>query len=173
MKHLPEAYLAFLIEFHGTRDYFECHELLEEYWKTLSVKDKDNIWVGLIQLAVGQYHERRGNARGAIKMYKGALSKLGEQQLASLGLDGQRLNLLLKERIRLVEAGESPFADLDLPLNDEALLASLQLKCAGKGLVWGAASEMDNAAIIHRHKLRDRSDVIEERDEALRRKSRK
>lgn len=29
----PEAYVAFLHEFHTTRDYFECHEILEEYWK--------------------------------------------------------------------------------------------------------------------------------------------
>ena len=29
----PEAFISYLIEFHATRDYFECHELLEEYWK--------------------------------------------------------------------------------------------------------------------------------------------
>lgn len=29
----PEAYIEYLAEFHGSRDYFECHELLEEHWK--------------------------------------------------------------------------------------------------------------------------------------------
>ncbi len=29
----PNAYLDYLVYFHGHRDYFECHEVLEEYWK--------------------------------------------------------------------------------------------------------------------------------------------
>ena len=30
----PTEYIQFLIHFHGDYDYFECHEILEEYWKT-------------------------------------------------------------------------------------------------------------------------------------------
>ena len=32
----PEAYIEYLMYFHGNRDYFECHEVLEEYWKEVS-----------------------------------------------------------------------------------------------------------------------------------------
>ncbi len=48
----PEAYVAFLHEFHTTRDYFECHEILEEYWKEDPPEQRKEYWVGLIQLAV-------------------------------------------------------------------------------------------------------------------------
>lgn len=30
----PTEYIQFLIHFHGDYDYFECHEILEGYWKT-------------------------------------------------------------------------------------------------------------------------------------------
>lgn len=29
----PAEYLEYLVYFHADRDYFECHEILEEYWK--------------------------------------------------------------------------------------------------------------------------------------------
>ncbi|WP_260405419.1 DUF309 domain-containing protein, partial [Paenibacillus sp. 598K] len=62
----PDDYIQYLIEFHVTRDYFECHELLEEYWKEQPGDDPFyDTWVGLIQIAVSQYHHRRSNHRGA------------------------------------------------------------------------------------------------------------
>lgn len=42
----PEAYVAFLHEFHTTRDYFECHEILEEYWKEDPLSSAKNIGSG-------------------------------------------------------------------------------------------------------------------------------
>ena len=33
MTQYPEAYTDYLCYFHGARDYFECHEVMEEYWK--------------------------------------------------------------------------------------------------------------------------------------------
>ncbi|PAD68333.1 hypothetical protein CHH83_14265, partial [Bacillus sp. 7586-K] len=28
-----QEYIDFLVHFHCDRDYFECHEILEEHWK--------------------------------------------------------------------------------------------------------------------------------------------
>ena len=67
LLNYPEDYLSFLVHFHGTRDYFECHEILEEYWKETAPKERDSHWVGLIQIAVALYHERRGNKQGATR----------------------------------------------------------------------------------------------------------
>ena len=53
----PEAYIDFLVHFHGDRDWFECHERLEEYWKEHPDDPKSDTWVGLIQVAeIGRAH---------------------------------------------------------------------------------------------------------------------
>lgn len=48
----PQAYIEYLEYYHGARDYFECHEVLEEYWKENPSSPLSAAWVGLIQLAV-------------------------------------------------------------------------------------------------------------------------
>ncbi len=72
----PTEYIQFLIHFHGDYDYFECHEILEEYWKTKPRGNRDDYLVGLIQVAVSLYHQRRTNWNGATKMMKSAITIL-------------------------------------------------------------------------------------------------
>ena len=43
---------------------FHAHEVLEDAWKQ-APEDERRLWRGLAQLAVGQTHLLRGNARGA------------------------------------------------------------------------------------------------------------
>jgi uncharacterized protein len=166
MSEYPDAYYSYLIQFHATRDYFECHELLEEYWKKHSQDNRSALWVGLIGVAVGQYHERRGNLRGAAKSYSHALGRLEGHGLAELGLDSGKLMQLLEERREAAEKA-LPYRDMMLPLADQTLLETCLKLCREQGLEWGAPSPMENAELIHRHKLRDRSDVIAARADAL------
>lgn len=37
----PPEYIEFLYHFHCDRDYFECHEILEELWKKI-LKKREN-----------------------------------------------------------------------------------------------------------------------------------
>ncbi|UZN00489.1 DUF309 domain-containing protein [Lysinibacillus sp. MHQ-1] len=55
------------------RIFFECHEVLEEYWKEIAPGDKMHPLVGYVQLATGLYHWRRGNDTGAIRILEKAL----------------------------------------------------------------------------------------------------
>ncbi|REK77159.1 DUF309 domain-containing protein [Paenibacillus paeoniae] len=169
MGKYPDAYIAYLVEFHATRDYFECHEQLEEYWKEHPHDGLADTWVGLIQIAVGQYHERRGNRRGAAKMYESAERKLAVDQLEQLGLDSGELLVQLAERRLAVENG-TMFRDIEFKLQDEELARLCRQACQARGLVWGSASPMGDQEIIDRHLLRDRSMVVAAREEALRQK---
>lgn len=63
MKTIVAEYVYY---FEYLRDYFECHELLEEFWKNKPEFTKQDFEVGLILLATGQYHMRRGNITGDI-----------------------------------------------------------------------------------------------------------
>jgi len=164
-RDYPAAYVRFLVEFHVTRDYFECHELLEEYWKEQQADPLAEIWVGLIQVAVGSYHHRRGNFRGALKMFRQSHKRLGSESLDPIGLQQEPLIAAIEERMNTV-AESGAFTDLNLPISDPELLALCQAQSASLSpLVWGGPSRLDSA-LVDRHTLRDRSDVILARKQA-------
>jgi hypothetical protein len=168
MAAYPAAYLDYLFEFHATRDYFECHEILEEYWKSLPGSDPDrDVWVGLIQLAVALYHHRRGNTSGAAKMYRGAAARLRPETLDRLGLNGGAVRAIAADSARRLET-EKPAAEyraINLPIRDCKLLMLLKDRARLRGLAWGAEDPLEDA-IVRRHALRDRSDVVEARSRA-------
>ncbi|NRD80628.1 DUF309 domain-containing protein [Bacillus sp. BRMEA1] len=164
----PTAYLQYLVHFHGDRDYFECHEILEEHWKESDAGNKESIWVGLILLAVSAYHHRRNNFNGAERTLDKAISIFSskEKDLPDFGLDGHQLLHLLTERQAAIKAS-APYVSIHLPIVDSVLLELCRNNCEAGGFPWGSHSDMTNSHIVHRHKLRDRSDVIAERNRAL------
>ncbi|WP_054024613.1 DUF309 domain-containing protein [Bacillus sp. FJAT-28004] len=161
MISFPKAYITYLVEFHATRDYFECHELLEEYWKENPGDRFADTWVGLIQLAVGLYHERRGNVVGAVKMLIQAERRLSAAPLDELGIDKYSLQKQISSRLSYLQAAdESTYTDINLQIINDDLVLLCQQTCDQRGLIWGAPSPLDEEAIIHRHTKRDRSEVI-------------
>jgi uncharacterized protein len=165
----PEQYIQFLVHFNGDRDYFECHEILEEYWKESTDKKKDSVWVGFILLAVSRYHHRRGNFRGAQRTLEKAIKILSLHQnvLSKQGLDVSVLFQLLSKLQREID-NEEIYQSINLPVTDSLLLNACRKECENRGFNWGQKSNLENESIVHRHKLRDRTMVIEERLEALR-----
>jgi uncharacterized protein len=164
----PREYIQFLVHFHGDRDYFECHEILEEYWKSIDPGNKESIWVGLIQLAVSCYHHRRQNFKGAKKTLEKAVKIFSNEKdtLLKLGLNGEKLKQKLMERL-LVIVKEETYQSFNLPIIDPLLLRNCLELANTKDLNWGNESDLRNNCIIHKHKLRDRTYVIEERNQAL------
>lgn len=173
MQAYPSAFIDYLIEFHASRDYFECHEILEEYWKEHPESPYAKTWVGLIQTAVSLYHQRRDNMAGARKMNRQALVNLNEADLRRLGIDaGEFLNALRKREEQLM-ADAPAYSDLNIPIADPRLEQTCEELCEKRGLVWGQPSDTTNEELIHRHTRRDRSDVIRARQEQLELRKRK
>jgi len=164
----PEEYIQFLAHFHGDRDYFECHEILEEYWKKNDVRNKNSLWVGLILLSVSTYHHRRNNFNGAKKTLEKALTIFKTQSsfLIQLGLDSQLLQDILLERLSMITK-QQRYISFNLPIGNQALLELCRRYCEQNGLVWGMDSDLANNHLVHRHVLRDRTSVMEERDQSL------
>ncbi len=160
----PKAYLDYLYHFHCDRDYFECHEVLEEYWKEKDVADREMHWVGLIQIAVGLYHHRRGNFKGALRMLQNAHSIICKESAAinALGLDSGELVKLLEERMDCVRMGKA-YSSLSLPIADPELQLSCEDMANKSRKPWGTASDLLDDSLVNRHTLRDRSEVIDER----------
>lgn len=169
-----EAYIEFLAYFHGSRDYFECHEVLEEYWKDEQGGNRDPVWVGLIQIAVSLYHYRRRNFLGAKRMLSHAINRVeqSKHKLEQLALDSVELLTILEQLLQEIEARQ-PFDDIQLPITDDRLLQLCKRACLQQGYRFGAKSDLANRKLIHKHKLRDRQDVIIERQQRLEEKKRR
>jgi predicted metal-dependent hydrolase len=167
----PNEYIQYLVHFHGDRDYFECHEILEAYWKDHEIGNKESVWVGLIQLAVSCYHHRRNNYIGAKKTLDKSIKilKREEQSLSSLGLNRDKLFSLLEQRSVLIEKN-LPYTSFELPLTDPQLARQCQARCLEDGFRWCAHSNLRDNNLINRHQTRDRTNIIQEREKALKRR---
>lgn len=152
--HHP-LFIHFIVYFNRNQDYFECHEVLEEYWKSIPRADKEHPLTAFILLATGLYHWRRGNFKGAIRtLVKAEKRMLAFPPLFRQEIDFEQLSHDLKQTIEAVRA-EKPFSAFPLLLYSGTLHTS-----ATK-----AASQLDllpagSNAIIHKHMLRDRTDIL-------------
>ncbi|MFD0699005.1 DUF309 domain-containing protein [Paenibacillus sp. GCM10027628] len=164
MKPYPEAYTDYLLYFHAERDYFECHEVMEAFWKEHPGDKRSKSYVALIQIAVGLYHDRRGNRAGAVKMLQSAARNAEPEHLASLGLDAEKLQQLLTHRWASIQQDNHVYEDLNLPIADSELEQWCVNECKRRGLIWQEPSRMDDDNLIQKHTRRDRSDVILERE---------
>lgn len=176
MLNYPSEYIDFLVHFHGDRDYFECHEVLEDYWKKVDKNNKQSIWVSLILLAVGNYHYRRNNRNGAKRTLMKALSRFllhqKKRQIATLGINDQHLISILKNQLKNINEGIA-YKSILLPLTDESLINECKKRSENKGYIWGSDSQMNNTQLIHRHSLRNRSEIIKARQVQLIKKKRR
>lgn len=163
----PEAYIDYLAEYFGSRDFFECHEIMEEYWKKTSGSELSGCWLMLIRIAVVQYHARRGNGAGAYKLLIKAVEEIQPRLMDRLGLDGERLARMLKERAQAWGGPEGVrYEDFELPIADPELLRLAQARCAEKGWIWASPGQQAPGEIVHRHLTRDRTDVVAARKAA-------
>ncbi|MCM3122261.1 MULTISPECIES: DUF309 domain-containing protein [unclassified Mesobacillus] len=164
MTKYPVSYIQYLAHFHGDRDYFECHEILEEYWKATDAGNKKSIWVALILLAVSNYHHRRKNFSGAIRTLGKAIELFSSdmQAIRRLGIDADLLTEFLGKRRKNL-FNNVPYTSFNLPIIDAELKKLCLEECKQNGFTWGKTSDMDNPDLIHRHSTRDRTEVISER----------
>jgi predicted metal-dependent hydrolase len=164
MQQYPKPYIEYLVYFHTDRDLFECHEVLEEYWKSVPDSPLRQAWHGLIQIAVSLYHERRGNRKGAIKMMESAIHNLSDEHMNELGLQSSALSKLMSIRLdQLINHSKTEYEDFNLPIADLQLQLLCQKKAHSENKIWLAKSNFNLPSIIHKHTLRDRTEVIVER----------
>jgi predicted metal-dependent hydrolase len=114
-------YVEFVYYFNVDRDYFECHEVMEELWLE---EGRAFIYQGLLQVAVGLYHYRNGNVSGAIKLFTAALEKLQRCRPQEMGIDMARLvedSRIYLQRLERLDQEPFEFYDLDIRIIDPAL----------------------------------------------------
>lgn len=164
----PQAFIEYMYYFHCERDYFECHEILEAHWKEAPPEHRKSSWVGLIQIAVAFYHYRRGNLNGAKRMLENALKLIhkNKSEIDSLGLDYSLLISILKEQLQAI-INQKPYVSINLPIQNSKLKEICIQYSKENGKQWGVPSDLSNEFLLHKHKKRDRTEVILERDKQL------
>jgi uncharacterized protein len=165
LYYYPDEYKEFLIEFHSTRDYFECHEILEEYWLE---QNREKKWLTLIQLAVAVYHERQKNYKGSIRLYKKVLKHLEYETglLEDLSIDEHALNSLIHKRMYNIQLS-GDYSPMNLPLTDGNLQEECRRTAENRSFIWNYDDRSADETLIYKHRHRDRSEVIEARRKAL------
>ena len=155
---LHPLFIDYLAYFNGNEDYFECHEVLEVYWKVIAPVEKVHRLVGYDQLATGMYHWRRENFDGAARILKKAIDNF-ETNAGSPFFEYIDFARLLRDMSTLyarIKSHES-FSRINIPLTNAALKKATEEKIA-------ATAPLDPQFILHKHMLRDRSEVIAERE---------
>ncbi len=75
--------LAVAVELFNRREFFACHEVLEDLWRPLEGGAEKTFLQGLLQVAVGYHHLLNGNYTGAKNKLAEGLDKL--QAVAEAG----------------------------------------------------------------------------------------
>lgn len=157
--HHP-LFVQFMVYFNDNQDYFECHEVLEEYWKSIPASDKNHPLTAYILLATGMYHWRRGNFAGAIRTLRKVKRKLPVFSADyTEEIDFQQLVAHVNYTVDRVEK-ELPFESFSFTITSSTLRAKIEIAQQSMTLL-----SFGSEAVIHKHMLRDRSDILRERDE--------
>ncbi|MBE1554075.1 DUF309 domain-containing protein [Sporosarcina limicola] len=160
--HHP-LFVKFIVYFNQNQDYFECHEVLEDYWKSIPDSDKEHPLTAFILLATGLYHWRRGNSTGAYrtlrKAVKNFLTFISKNPTYTEEIDFKRLIHDVQNSINRLEK-QLPFESISLIVTSSQLTALVESAEQSMELL-----SFESDALIHKHMLRDRSDILREREE--------
>jgi hypothetical protein len=101
-------------------------------------------------------------------MMEHALAILQKEEAAvrELGLDYEALLCLLGDQLDDI-IHQRAYKSIMLPIADSKLTETCIGQCEKMGLRFGSGSDMTNLSLLHRHTMRDRSDVIAERQRQL------
>lgn len=70
---------------------FHAHEVFETAWKSVPGPDRE-LWRGLAQVAVGLTHAKRGNARGAVALFRRGADLIARHPGTPPGVDAAVLD---------------------------------------------------------------------------------
>lgn len=159
---MEDALIHFYYQFHKNQHYFLCHDILEEAWKAYPSFSKNDAVVSLILFATACYHYRRGNHKGALKSYEKSLSVISNAaDSEQLHLDIHHYKKLIRHQITSLRENQ-PFVPVKLPLETSF---NQYIKKVYPNYIF-TSFVISEPYIVHHHLKRDRSEVIQAREEA-------
>jgi uncharacterized protein len=110
--HAPPGLIAGIAQFNA-RQFYECHETLEEIW--LSERGQiRTLYQGILQVGVAFYHLSRQNFRGATSLFETGIAYLRPFVPKCMGVDVQKLvDDAIRAYAELLRLGKEHLADFD------------------------------------------------------------
>lgn len=148
---MDKRWYDYLVEFHGTRDYYACHDFLEDWWFDID-NPKNHILVAYIQLAVGMYHWRRGNISSANTLFNKSNDKfrINQNKIYDFGIDEPKLFDLIEQLLRSTNNNEE-FYDVNLPISDNSIEKRIHNICVERDIILYKKSDLGNDYLINKH----------------------
>lgn len=108
----PRQLLLAIRQFNG-REWYECHETLEDLWVGEEGEVRE-FYQGILQVAVALHHWKNGNFGGAISLLKGGMAYLGRVSTVCQWVDVAGF-IAAADRVRgaLEQLGRENMAALD------------------------------------------------------------
>ena len=92
------------VELFNRREFFECHEVLEELWTP--ARGPERLFLqALIHFAVGFYHHQRGNREGAERQLWKGLKKITNYLPEFADVDTTTLRTQVARRLKTIAGG--------------------------------------------------------------------
>ncbi len=88
---LPDPRFIRGLELFNKRDFYECHEIIEELWLETKPGPHSGLYKGVIQAAAALYQWERGYLSGARRLFLSSTKYLKEYEPAALGLNVEKL----------------------------------------------------------------------------------
>jgi len=124
----PPGQLLQAIRQFNIRDWYECHETLEELWVGEEGEVRE-FYQGILQVAVALHHWRNGNFGGAISLLNGGMTYLGRVSAVCQWVDvADFIASAGRVREALEQLGKENMAALD-----QALIPVLKVVAAPVG----------------------------------------
>jgi len=79
------------LELFNQRDFYECHEIIEELWLETKPDPHSALYKGVIQAAGALYQWERGYLGGAYRLFLSSVNYLGPYGAGALGLNVEEL----------------------------------------------------------------------------------
>ena len=154
-------FTQFITYFNVHEDYFECHEVLEEYWKEIAPKDKTHPLTAWILISTGLYHWRRGNFNGALRSLEKSLERI-QLHVDSVFHEGIQLQLVIEFLIQSIDLvrDKKSFQAFTIPISSPELITIINKQ--------PKLIPLTGEHLIHKHMLRDRSEILKVREEKRR-----
>ena len=112
----PPGQLLLAIRQFNAREWFECHETLEDLWIGEEGEVR-SLFQGILQIAVALHHWRNGNYGGAVTLLNGGVKLLSQVSDACLWVDvAQLISDANRMREALEELGKERMDALDSAL---------------------------------------------------------
>ncbi len=107
MNRMPVGFHLIMrrgIDLFNRREFFECHEVLEEIWTP--ARGPERLFLqALIHFAVGFYHHQRRNREGAERQLRKGLKKIEAYLPEYKGVDTERLREQVAQRLETITRG--------------------------------------------------------------------